>query len=72
MDYKIELQKNNEELNEIIDKAKALPDAGGSGGGSGKSMFAASVSGRVPEYDHGYATTELNNIFETSAVGAVE
>ena len=33
MDYKIELQKNNEDLNNIIDKAKALPDADGSGGG---------------------------------------
>jgi transcription-repair coupling factor (superfamily II helicase) len=48
MDYKLELQKNNEDLNEIIDKAKALPDADGSGGGV-KATFATSVSGYIPE-----------------------
>lgn len=71
MDYKLELQNNNADLEAIMNKVNALPDAGSSGGKAG-STFATSASGRVPKYDHGYATTELNNIFETSAVGAVE
>lgn len=32
----------------------------------------ASVSGRLPEYEHGYAVTVLQNIFITSATGTIE
>lgn len=48
----------------------ALTESGGASGGG--STFDTSASGRVPKYDHGYATTELSDVFETSAVGAVK
>lgn len=34
--------------------------------------FTTSASGRVPEYEHGYAVAVLQNIFTTSATGTIE
>ncbi len=34
--------------------------------------FTASASGRVPEYEHGYAVAVLQNIFTTSVTGIIE
>lgn len=47
------------------------------GGGSGDTepeidTFTTSASGRVPEYEHGYAVAVLQNIFTTSATGTIE
>lgn len=68
MSYKSELQNNNVRLQGILDQVNALPEGGGGGG----STFETSATGCIPEYDHGYATAELNgSIFESSAVGAV-
>ena len=59
--------------------ALEFPDAirsnsgGGAGGGSGGgSTFGASASGRIPDYDHGYATAELTDVLTTSVVGVIE
>lgn len=43
---------------------------GGGEGSGGGSTFETSATGCIPEYDHGYATTELTNVFTTSATGA--
>ena len=58
-------------LNEAPDLYRLDDDGigGGEPGGGGDSMFTTSASGCIPEYEHGYATTELTNIFITSAVG---
>lgn len=70
MSYKTELQNNNTRLRGVVDKINALPDyVEPSGGGS---MFETSVSGRVPTYERGYATTVFYNVFTTSATGSVE
>jgi hypothetical protein len=69
MDYKIELQKNNEDLNNIIDKAKALPDASSGGESSGGgSSFVASANGVIPEYERGFAISNFALTFEASAI----
>lgn len=69
MSYKAELQNNNARLQGILDQIENMPEGGGGGGGS---TFETSAVGRIPEYDHGFATAELNgSIFEASAVGAV-
>lgn len=39
-------------------------------GGGGGSIFDGYATGCIPKYDHGYATTELNVTFTTSATGA--
>jgi hypothetical protein len=51
-------------------KALSVKMAGGGGGGG--SMFKTSASGRIPEYDHGYAVTELVDLFTTSATGVID
>ena len=62
--------KTNFLLKGFINEVKgALTESGGASGGG--STFDTSASGRIPKYDHGYAITELSNVFETSAVGAV-
>lgn len=42
---------------------------GGGESGGGGSTFETSASGCIPDYDHGYATTELTDVFTTSATG---
>lgn len=72
MDYKNELKENNTDLEVIIDLLKSLPDLDIPSSSNVKSIFITSANGCIPEYDHGYATAILNNnIFETSAIGAV-
>ena len=62
--------KTNFLLKGFINEVKgALTESGGASGGG--STFGTSASGKIPKYDHGYAITELNDVFETSAVGAV-
>lgn len=65
--------KTNFLVKGFINEVKgALIESGSSSGVGGGSTFNTSASGRIPKYDHGYAITELSNVFETSAVGAVE
>lgn len=40
--------------------------------GSGGSTFDVSVCGFIPDYEHGYATAELTDVFTASAVGAIK
>lgn len=78
---------NSESLTAVADAIRAktggtdllaFPDGmveaigGISGGGGGGSTFVTSATGCIPDYDHGYATTELTDVFTTSATGKAE
>lgn len=65
------LKQNTTALQELLDKINQLPEAGNSGGGGSiVSLFGSSATGMIPNYGRGYATTELNVTFTTSATGA--
>lgn len=59
------------ELNRIL----GIKEETGDGSGDAEpeiDTFTTSASGRVPEYEHGYAVAVLQNIFTTSATGTIE